>query len=152
MDAFRIQKASIGAALIRPAAGGSGNEVGRSYLGDPSKAVDHFLVTNNIVYDNIGIGIGDLGITGKNNLYQNNLGFANQQDWRLQNGLSHSGTVAAPPGFARYDPDGMGNYLLMAGLPAIDRGAPTEAAVVDYSLAPRPQGLGADIGPFESVP
>jgi hypothetical protein len=152
MDAFRIQKGSIGAALIRSAARGNGNEVARAYFGDPSKPVGHILVTDNIVYDNIGIGIGEVGITGMNNLYENNLGFADQQDWSLQNGLGHSGTVAAPPRLVRHDPDGKGNHLLISGSPAIDRGAPMEAAVVDYNLAPRPQGLGVDIGPFEFVP
>ena len=40
----------------------------------------------------------------------------------------------------------------MAGSPAIDRGTPMRARVVDYNLAARPQGLGVDIGPFEFVP
>ena len=36
---------------------------------------------NNIVYDNGGIGIEKSGVTGLNNLYANNLVFANEQDW-----------------------------------------------------------------------
>ena len=36
--------------------------------------------------------------------------------------------------------------------PAIDRGTPMDAPLVDYNLAPRPQGRGVDIGPFEFVP
>ena len=122
------------------------------YYGDPSKPADYILVLNNIVYDNRKIGIEESGVTGLNNLYANNLVFANEQDWELNNGLSSSGTVAAPPGFVHYDPDGKGNYHLMAGSPAIDRGTPMDAPLVDYTLAPRPQGRGVDIGPFEFVP
>ncbi len=122
------------------------------YYGDPSKPADHILVLNNIVYDNRRIGIVESGVTGLNNLYMNNLVFANEQDWELNNGLSPSDTVAAPPGFVHYDPDGKGNYHLMAGSPAIDRGTPMQAPDVDYNLTPRPQGRGVDIGPFEFVP
>jgi hypothetical protein len=122
------------------------------YYGDRSKPADEILVLNNIVYDNRGIGIEESGVTGLNNIYANNLMFANEQDWELNNGLTPSGTVAAPPGFVRYDPDGKGNYHLMAGSPAIDRGTPMQAPVVDYNLTPRPQGRGVDIGPFEFVP
>jgi hypothetical protein len=85
-------------------------------------------------------------------MYANNLVFGNQEDWALNNDLMPSGTVAAPPGFVRYDPDGNGNYHLIAGSPAIDRGTPMDAPLVDYNLTRRPQGLGVDIGPFEFVP
>jgi hypothetical protein len=120
--------------------------------GDPSKPADEILVLNNIVYDNREVGIEESGMTGLNNIYANNLVFGNEQDWELNNDLSPSGTIAAPPGFVRYDPDGQGDYQLMAGSPAIDRGTPMDAPLVDYNLAPRPQGRGIDIGPFEFVP
>jgi Right handed beta helix region/Protein of unknown function (DUF1565) len=122
------------------------------YYSDRSKPADDIMVLNNIVYDNRGIGIEESGVTGLNNTYANNLVFANEQDWDLNNDLTPSGTVAAPPGFVRYDPDGKGNYHLTAGSPAIDQGTPMEAPVIDYNLAPRPQGRGVDIGPFEFVP
>ena len=38
------------------------------------------------------------------------------------NGLTHAGTVAAPPAFVQYDPNGKGNYHLTVDSPAIDRG------------------------------
>lgn len=139
--------------VFNNAKGGIGGGAGDSpYFDDPNKPADHIRVINNIVYDNKGIGIEELGITGTNNLYTHNLVFANQQDWSLQNGLSHSGTVAAPPGFVRYDPDGDGDYHLTADSPAIDRGTRTGEAIVDYDRVPRPQGHGVDIGPFEFVP
>jgi Right handed beta helix region/Protein of unknown function (DUF1565) len=122
------------------------------HFDDPNKPADRIRVINNIVYDNRSVGIEELGVTGTSNLYAHNLVFANEEDWSLQNGLGHSGTVAAPPGFIRYDPDGNGNYHLRADSPAIDRGTGSAAPIVDYDRAPRPQGRGVDIGPFEFVP
>lgn len=122
------------------------------YFDDPSKPADHIRVINNIVYDNRGVGVEESGVTGLNNLYSNNLVFANEQDWGLNNDLSHSGTVAAPPGFVHYDPDGEGDYRLMPDSPAIDHGTQMEAPVVDYDGVSRPQGQGVDIGPFEFLP
>jgi hypothetical protein len=66
--------------------------------------------------------------------------------------LSHVGTLTAPPRFVRYDPDGRGNYHLMADSPAIERGTRVEAPSVDFAGVSRPQGRGFDIGPFELVP
>jgi parallel beta-helix repeat protein len=122
------------------------------YFDDPTKPADHVTVINNIIYDNEGIGIEELGITGVNNRYESNLVFANQKDWDLQNGLSHLATVAAPPGFVQYDPNGKGNYHLMVDSPAIDRGRWIEAPMSDYDGVARPQGQGIDIGPFEFLP
>jgi hypothetical protein len=91
-------------------------------------------------------------MTGLNNVYLNNLVFGNEQDWGLNNDLTPFGTVTAPPGFVRYDPDGKGNYRLTAESPAIDRGRWIEAPMVDYDGVARPQGQGIDIGPFEFLP
>jgi hypothetical protein len=122
------------------------------YYDDPSKPADHIVVVNNIVYDNRSVGIEESGVTGLNNLYLNNLVFGNEQDWGLNNDLTHSGTVTAPPDFVQYDPNGKGNYRLTAESPAIDRGRGIEAPMVDYDGVPRPQGQGIDIGPFEFLP
>jgi hypothetical protein len=102
--------------------------------------------------DNRSVGIEESDMTGLNNLYLNNLVFGNEQDWELNNDLTPFGTVAAPPGFVHYDPDGKGNYRLTAESPAIDRGRSIEAPMVDYDGIPRPQGQGIDIGPFEFLP
>jgi Right handed beta helix region/Protein of unknown function (DUF1565) len=122
------------------------------YFDDPSKPADYTVVTSNIVYDNGGVGVEESGITGLKNVYLNNIVFGNEQDWGLNNDLSDSGTVAAPPGFVHYDPDGKGDYRLTADSPAIDRGTRMDAPAVDYDGVPRPQGQGVDIGPFEFLP
>ena len=122
------------------------------YNDDPSKPADYIVVVNNIVYDNRSVGIEESGVTGLNNLYLNNLVFGNEQDWGLNNDLTHSGTVTDAPGFVHYDADGKGDYRLTPGSPAIDRGKRMGAPMVDYDGVPRPQGRGVDIGPFEFLP
>jgi Right handed beta helix region/Protein of unknown function (DUF1565) len=122
------------------------------YFDDPSKPADYISVVNNIVYDNGRVGIEESGTTGLNNLYLNNLVFGNEEDWGLNNGLTHAGTVAAPPGFVQYDPDGEGNYHLTVDSPAIDRGRWIEEPMSDYDGVARPQGQRIDIGPFEFLP
>ena len=91
-------------------------------------------------------------MTGLNNVYLNNLVFGNEQDWDLNNGLTHAGTVAAPPGFFQYDPNCKGDYRLTVDSPAIDCGRWIEAPMIDYDGVARPQGQGIDIGPFEFLP
>jgi hypothetical protein len=62
---------------------------------------DNTHVFNNIVYDN-RFGISEQGATGKHNSYRNNLVFGNREaDWRLAEGMRHSGTIAAAPGIPR---------------------------------------------------
>jgi parallel beta-helix repeat protein len=129
--------------------GGSGDA---PYFNDPSSPADHMLVINNIAYDNAETGIEETGLSGTNNVYSNNISMANGANWELQNGLMHSRTVAAAPGFIRYDPDGKGDYRLRADSPAIDRGRGAGAPIVDYDGTARPQGRAVDIGPLEFVP
>jgi hypothetical protein len=67
---------------------------------------DNTHVFNNIVYDN-RYGISEQGATGKHNSYRNNLVFGNREaDWRLAEGMRHSGTIAAVPGFLGYSRSG----------------------------------------------
>jgi parallel beta-helix repeat protein len=85
---------------------------------------DHTHVYNNIVYDNER-GISEQGLTGKNNTYRNNLVFQNTiANWRLRNGLVHSGTVEAEPEFIRYARTGTPDFRLSSTSPAIGKGTP----------------------------
>ncbi|WP_296952286.1 DUF1565 domain-containing protein [uncultured Massilia sp.] len=104
---------------------------------------DHTRVLNNIVFDN-RYGILEQGQTGKHNSYRNNLVFGNREDdWRLAPGMTHSGTVAAPPGFVGYTREGTPDLRLAATSPAIGRGlAGKETGVADGA----PDGAAGDAG------
>jgi len=87
---------------------------------------DHTQVINNIVYDN-RYGIAELGATGRNNGYRNNLVFQNPDgDWNLADGMTHNATVSAAPAFIAYTRSGTPDFRLAGGSPAIGKG-------LDYS-------------------
>jgi hypothetical protein len=107
---------------------------------------DHTRVINNIVYDNRH-GIAELGKTGANNSYRNNLVFQNRDgDWQLAQGMRHSGTVVAEPGFVGYERDGAPDFRLAAGSPAIGKGLPDEAGGPDFYGKARAAAGPVDIG------
>jgi hypothetical protein len=104
---------------------------------------DRTQVFNNIVYDNKN-GIIEQGATGKNNSYRNNLVFQNSTDWKLAEGMAHSGTVAAPPGFVAYDRKGTPDFRLTPKSAAVGKGLRGDGAEPDFEGKPR--GAGVDIG------
>jgi hypothetical protein len=88
---------------------------------------DRTRVMNNIVYDN-RYGISEQGATGKHNVYRDNLVFGNKgDDWRLAAGMTHSGTVAAAPGFVAYTRTGTPDLRLAVGSPARGKAVPLAA-------------------------
>ena len=110
---------------------------------------DHTHVNNNIVYDNKH-GITEQGATGRNNTYRNNLVFRNTGgDWRLANGLGHTGSVAAPPQFLAYSRAGTPDFRLASTSPAIGNGSPAHAPPSDFRSAPRNGSTGVDIGAYQ---
>lgn len=107
---------------------------------------DHTRVVNNIAYDNRH-GIAELGATGSNNSYRNNLVFHNQDgDWQLAQGMRHSGTVAAEPGFVDYNRDGAPDFRLATNSPAIGKGLASDAGGADFFGKPRAAAGPVDIG------
>jgi hypothetical protein len=107
---------------------------------------DHTHVFNNIVFDN-RYGISEQGATGKHNSYRNNLVFKNKEaDWRLADGMRHSGTVAAAPGFLGYSRSGTPDFRLAAGSPAIGKGIENGADGPDFYGKVRTQRDAVDIG------
>lgn len=113
---------------------------------------DNFIVTNNIIIYNIGIGISELGLTGLNNRYENNLIYGNTEaPVALQNGLRDRNTLNVDPQFVCYKQDGSGNYRLKPTSPCIDAGTELGAPSIDFDGNARPQGKAVDIGPFEYV-
>jgi hypothetical protein len=107
---------------------------------------DHTHVFNNIVYDN-RYGISEQGATGKHNSYRNNLVFGNKEaDWRLADGMRHSGTIAAAPGFLSYSRSGTPDFRLAAGSAAIGKGIENGADGPDFYGKTRAERDALDIG------
>lgn len=48
--------------------------------------VDNRVVSNNVVYDNVGVGIREYGNVGKDNVYDGNTVSGNDPDWMLTAG------------------------------------------------------------------
>lgn len=131
-------------------------------LGSDSAVTIHndSTVSNNILRDNSGVGLTEMG-AGPRNRYVNNLMFSNGQDFRLVSGISPEGTITKNPLMINFQVDGSGNYQLMAGSPAIDAGSLScDVATgngnctpeVDFAGSARPYGLILDVGPFEWHP
>jgi parallel beta-helix repeat protein len=105
---------------------------------------DHTAVYSNIVYDN-KMGISEQGRTGPNNSYRNNLVYQNSTyNWRLKNGLTHTGTVSSAPMFV----DGA-SLKLSPSSPAIGRATPAHAESTDFAGRPRDASAGYDIGALQ---
>jgi hypothetical protein len=107
---------------------------------------DHTRVVNNIVYDNRH-GISEQGATGPHNVYRNNLVFGNPDgDWHLADGMTHSGTVEAPPRFVAYTRDGTPDFALAQDSPAIGKGLSEGDTGPDFYGKVRPAKEPVDIG------
>ena len=110
---------------------------------------DYTNVHNNIVYDN-KYGILEQGFTGEHNTYRNNLVFqSSEADWRLRNGLTHTGTVSESPQFVKYARRGARDFRLRSTSPAIGKGLEESAALTDVAGKTRSKASGIDIGAFQ---
>jgi Protein of unknown function (DUF1565) len=107
---------------------------------------DRTQVVNNIVYDN-KVGVTEQGATGKNNSYRNNLVFQNSGgDWKLSEGMGHTNTIAAPPGFTAYDRKGTSDFRLTARSPAVGKGLRSSGDSAERDFEGNPRGASVDIG------
>ncbi len=110
---------------------------------------DRCTVVNNIFYQNIGYGGVELGDTGLEDRYENNLAFENtKKAFALQNGLRDVGTIERDPGFVDFLLTGKGDCHLAAGSPCIGAGTAFEAPERDFDGNLRTAGRGVDIGPY----
>ena len=110
---------------------------------------DYTAVFSNIVYDN-KMGISEQGQTGRHNSYRNNLVYQNScYDWRLKNGLIHTGTVSAAPLFVDNSRNSTPSLKLSSASPAVGRASPTYAESVDFAGRPRDARAGYDIGALQ---
>lgn len=121
---------------------------GRDYY--YTKGPDDFThVSNNIVYDNKD-GISEVGDTGKNNTYHNNLVFENAGgNWRLANGIQPAASVTQAPQFLAYSRTGTPDFRLASTSPAIGKGNAAHARPTDFKGAPRNAKTGIDIGAYQ---
>ncbi|QYF93528.1 DUF1565 domain-containing protein [Massilia sp. PAMC28688] len=107
------------------------------------------IVANNIVYDN-KMGISEQGQTGTGNRYTNNLVYQNSTyNFQLKNGLTHSGTIGAAPGFKSYTRTGTPDLHITTTSPAIGKGTATNAPATDFDGRPRNATTGYDIGAYQ---
>jgi hypothetical protein len=127
---------------------GNGFVVGGGDYVHTSGPCDYMNVTNNIAFDNTGMGFDEEGQDGTHNTFTNNLSFQNGTNWRL-NFSVHTADVTADPQFVNYIRTGGGDYHLKSTSPAIDKGVATYAPAKDYDDVARPQGAGYDIGAYE---
>ena len=136
----------------------SNNTVSRSLTGIVVGGGDYYhtkgpndftSVHNNIVFDN-RYGITELGATGPNNTYRNNLVFQNAvTDWQLLNGLTHTGTITQAPQFVSYGKTDVPDFRLRSTSPAIGRGTDEAAAPTDIAGKTRAKATGIDIGAYQ---
>ena len=111
---------------------------------------NNVFVANNIVYDN-KYGISEQGVTGKQNVYKNNLIYKNTTyNTSLRNGLVATATISSDPLFKGYSrtattPD----FHLTTSSPTIARGIATNAYPTDLDGKPRNATTGYDIGAYQ---
>jgi hypothetical protein len=131
--------------------------------GDVSPALnDYSVVANNIIRNNPGRPFGEYGTVGTNNVYLNNLLFANGAPSNLKPGTVLGGTVTTDPLMVNFQVDGSGDYRLTSTSPARDTGSLNCAGGLsgpgvctpqtDFNGFSRPYGPGLDIGPYEWHP
>jgi hypothetical protein len=121
--------------------------IGQGDAGATSTGSANNYVANNIAYDNKTYGIVEMGKVGGNNRYVNNLVARSGTNWRVKGSVS--GSVSSEPLMVNYQANGSGDYRLLNGSPAIDRGTSVKAPTIDYAGVARPRGGVVDIGAYE---
>jgi len=121
--------------------------IGQGDAGATSTGSANNYVANNIAYDNKTYGIVEMGKVGGNNRYVNNLVARSGTNWRVKGSVS--GSVSSEPLMVNYQANGSGDYRLLNGSPAIDRGTSVKAPTIDYAGVSRPRGGAVDIGAYE---
>jgi hypothetical protein len=132
------------------AASNFGMVIGGGDFYHTSAGANNIFVANNIVYDN-KYGISEQGVTGKQNVYKNNLIYKNTTyNTSLRNGLVATATVGSDPLFKGYSRTAAApDFHLTTSSPAIGRGIATNAYPTDLDGKPRNATTGYDIGAYQ---
>lgn len=109
-------------------------------------------VVNNVAYNNQkgGFVFSTNGFSGANVL-RNNILTGNQQNIFMKSKAGRTFEIDNNllTGDPKYVDAAAGDFRLLDGSPAIDEGSSVLAPTFDFSDAPRPQGLGYDMGAYE---
>ncbi|KLU38229.1 hypothetical protein AB595_02985 [Massilia sp. WF1] len=104
--------------------------IGDGDAGALPRGSENNIVANNLIYDTVTYGIVEGGTVGSNNRYVNNLVYASGTGIRAAGSVS--GTIAANPQFKSYKADGSGDYHLLNGSPALNKGSAAYAPPTDF--------------------
>ncbi len=116
-------------------------------------ANDYTRVSNNILVDLGRYGVQELGSTGVNNKYTNNIVYrAGTYTFFLNNGLHSVGTKAVDPLLTNYIKTGGGDYRPLGTSPAVKAALAADSPSTDLFGAPRDATTGYDIGAIQSLP
>jgi parallel beta-helix repeat protein len=124
-------------------------------------SADHMVVSNNIMYHNKTIGFWQYSKAGRQNVYTNNLAFANSVQNVLLQGACGNAAVATCNSFHKaviadpqfVNPTGnffTGDYHLKGGSPALKAGTVFGAPPTDLDGKSRPTNSAPDLGVYES--
>ncbi|MBV8674331.1 MAG: hypothetical protein JOZ33_12930 [Acidobacteriaceae bacterium] len=112
----------------------------------PGGTNDYTVVQNNIAV-NSKTGIQEENNTGTHNQYIDNLGYENDTDVILQNGLTCSGCLYdADPLFINNTGDATGNYCVYSNSPALGTGLARAGILTDFYGNSRPQSGATAVG------
>jgi parallel beta-helix repeat protein len=119
--------------------------IGQGDGGASARGSENNKVANNIVYDNTKYGIVEQGKVGLNNHYIDNLVYSSGTNVLVAGKVS--GTISADPLFVNYQPNGAGDYRLLATSPAIRKSASKSrlAAGLSRLTGEASLALGADV-------
>jgi parallel beta-helix repeat protein len=124
-------------------------------------SADHMVVSNNIMYHNKTLGFWQYPKVGGQNIYTNNLAFANSVQNVLLQGACGNAAVATCNSFHKaviadpqfVNPTGdffTGDYHLKGGSPALKAGTVIGAPLTDSEGKSRPTNSAPDLGVYES--
>lgn len=116
----------------------------------PESILENAVIANNIVAHCPSMGILEDGVVLNNNSFINNICYNNAMGNFVIVDGTQSGSQIIDPLFVSYSGDGLGDYHVLAGSPAIGAGSAIYAPAVDFDGNTRSSS--PDIGAYEFFP